>query len=236
VCKESPKLPQITGGTKLVFRVSDLMPALGTLIPRYNAGILTDGEAPSSAPTPAQGKIAFTAQIQDKYDLPKPSLDLYIDKYDPLTNCVKIQGDVFKNEPLGTPPGSNVPPLLSPPVTASDDSDVDGVIDFDFLKMSVYAVKRGGNFICGPDPSLPGSPLSCSLPTAAPDVHPGDQVTFRIQYKIPSGDAEHLVIKDWLPQPVFDVSDPNGDGQSGPTWDFIPTPCMPLPLAQAGAA
>jgi large repetitive protein len=228
VCKEPLKVPQITGGTKLVFQVSNRMNALDSIL-RHNAGILTGGEAPSSAPTPAQGKIVFKAQIQDKYDLPKPSPDLFVDKYDPLTNCVKIQGDLFENQSLGFPPGSNVPPLFSSPATPSpvtvrDDSDVDGIINFDFLKMSVYAVKRGAGFICGPSTSLPGSPSPCPLPQAVPpDVRPGDQVTFRIEYKIPSGDAENLVIQDWLPLPVFDVDDPNGDGATGPTWTFIST-------------
>jgi hypothetical protein len=42
-------------------------------------------------------------------------------------------------------------------------------------------------------------------------VHPGDQVTFRITYTVPSSDAENLTIQDWLPLPIFDVTDPDGD-------------------------
>jgi uncharacterized repeat protein (TIGR01451 family)/fimbrial isopeptide formation D2 family protein len=41
-----------------------------------------------------------------------------------------------------------------------------------------------------------------------PEVEPGDLITFEFEINIPSGDAEDLVLTDYLPQPVFDIDEP----------------------------
>src|SRR2546430_8861388 len=59
-------------------------------------------------------------------------------------------------------------------------------IQTDTIKKTVYAVKRSGTVVCGPS-----GPACSNLPNSPQQVRPGDQVTFRIQKRIPSSDAEH---------------------------------------------
>lgn len=44
------------------------------------------------------------------------------------------------------------------------------------------------------------------------DVGPGDIVTYKIRIIIPTGDAEDLVLTDYLPTPLFEAADPDYDG------------------------
>ena len=128
-----------------------------------------------------------------------------MDKDDPITNCVQITGTVYTNADW---PAKPVPTSVS----IGDDSNSATAIVTDKITKSVYAIKRGGSFVCG------GSSSPCPLPPAAPEVRPGDQVTFRIEYPIPSGDAEALMIEDWLPLPVFDVLDPDDNPITTAPW------------------
>jgi len=206
----------IKGTTNLVFRVSQKMTSLFPSNPRHLAGILTGGWAttPTSS-TPATGQIVFYARIQDQFSFPQnhPG-DPFVDKDDPLANCVEIRGEVFTNV--------NPPQVPAPTgVTARDDSQTLTAIVADLIKKTVYAVKRAGQEICGPTTS------ACP---AKPQVTPGDEVTFRIEKVIPSGDAENLTIQDWLPLPIFDVADPDANGSAGPAWSFTSAACgIPTP-------
>lgn len=191
-----PNCGGVDGGRSLVFQVSTAMQSNSNLFtdPVLKLGILTGGHA--FAPltfTPATGEIVFYAQIQDTFDHPHPG-DKFVDKDDPINNCVSISADIYTNHP--TTPVPRVPQLR-----CADDSATALSIVTDTLKKSVYAIKRG-SFVCGPG-SINGA---CPLPPAAPEVRPGDQVTFRIQKTIPSGDAEQLDIEDWLPLPIFDIA------------------------------
>ncbi|HXF06221.1 MAG TPA: LamG-like jellyroll fold domain-containing protein, partial [Blastocatellia bacterium] len=206
----------IKGGTSLLFRVSQKMTNLFPLNPRHLAGILTGGWATTPTSTVlATGQIVFYAQIQDQFSFPQnhPG-DPFVDKDDPLANCVEIRGEVFTNV--------NPPQLPTPTgVTAQDDSKTLTAIVTDLIKKTVYAVKRAGQEICGPNTS------PCP---AKPQVTPGDEVTFRIEKVIPSSDAENLTIQDWLPLPIFDVADPDADGTAGPAWTFTAAACgIPTP-------
>lgn len=49
---------------------------------------------------------------------------------------------------------------------------------------------------------------------ATPNVEAGDTVTYRITFTVPTGDAENLELKDYLPTPIFSAEDPDAD--SGP--------------------
>jgi fimbrial isopeptide formation D2 family protein/uncharacterized repeat protein (TIGR01451 family) len=51
-------------------------------------------------------------------------------------------------------------------------------------------------------------------------VRPGDTVTYRLLYSIPSGDVEDLKLSDYLPLPVFKAGDPDANGVGGPSWVF----------------
>ena len=61
--------------------------------------------------------------------------------------------------------------------------------------------------------AAPGSPVL---------IKPGDNVTYRITYHLPTGDEENLSFADYLPLPIFSVSDPDGNGTAGPAWSFNP--------------
>jgi uncharacterized repeat protein (TIGR01451 family) len=206
----------IKGTTNLVFMVSQKMTSLFPSNPRHAAGILTGGGAttPTSS-VPATGQIVFYARIQDQFSFPQnhPG-DRFVDKDDPLANCVTIRGEVFTNV--------NPPTIPSPTgVVVTDDSKTITSIVTDVIKKTVYAVKRGGQEICGPNTS------PCP---AKPQVTPGDQVTFRIEKTIPSSDAENLTIQDWLPLPIFDVADPDANGTAGPPMSFSAAACgIPAP-------
>src|SRR5262249_25141862 len=42
---------------------------------------------------------------------------------------------------------------------------------------------------------------------ANPQVAPGDTLTYRLTYNLPTGDVENFRIEDFLPLPIFDVDD-----------------------------
>ena len=146
-----------------------------------------------------------------------------MDKDDPLNNCVSIDGLVYANE---------VKQETVPSVTlgnTTDDSGTQASIAKENPKKTVYAVKRG-NSISSPIICAPTTTPCLNLPGTPQDVHPGDAVTFRIEYPIPSGDAEALTIEDWLPLPIFDVSDPDANSPVGPTWPAAVATC---PIARS---
>jgi large repetitive protein len=221
-----PPCGGVNKGTAMIFRVSTRMGMLpSTSYPRHLLGILTGGHAglPSSS-TPATGQIVFFARIKDQFFFPHPPGDINVDKDDPLNNCVQISANVRQNtnHPV-------IPPVTS--VIARDDSRTAIAIVSDTIKKTVFAVKRtttlgGTTIICGP-----GGPGPCSNSLTAPqEVRPGDQVTFEIQKKIPSSDAEKLTIQDFQPLPVLNVTDPNAGGVLGPAWVFSSAPCtIPSP-------
>jgi uncharacterized repeat protein (TIGR01451 family) len=206
------------GGTKLSFLVSQKMMSLGSSNPTLAAGILTGGLATStSSSTPATGQIVFFVKISDQFAFPQQPGDQFVDKEDPIGNCVVVRGRVM----------TNVNPPALPTSTGAigqDDSSTAISIVGDTLTKSVYAVKRSNalgsfNIVCGP--LALGSPRACSnLPNPPEEVRPGDQVTFRLEKTIPSTDAEMLTVEDWLPRPTFDV---NGS-------TFTGSPCaIPIP-------
>jgi uncharacterized repeat protein (TIGR01451 family)/fimbrial isopeptide formation D2 family protein len=201
----SPSRPP-QGGIVLTFDVSTAMGLIMPLPlrPRLTAGILTGGLAAGSPlMAPAIGKIKFRTKIRDEFrfvsNIISPK-DKYVDKHDPINNCVLIEGSVYDN--VNRPAPINAP--LNIPSTiignANDTSKKDVTIQADKLEKSVYAVKRGTTFVCGP------TTTPCAVPPAAPEVQPGDQVTYRIKKMLPSGDGEDVTIRDWLPLPIFNVA------------------------------
>jgi uncharacterized repeat protein (TIGR01451 family)/fimbrial isopeptide formation D2 family protein len=193
-----------TGGTALTFLVSQKMINLTHPNPRLAAGILTGGFAttPSSS-TPATGQIVFHAEILDSFAVTQQPGDQFVDKEDPLSNCVVIDGKVMTNVNPPTLPTSTG-------MVGHDDSGTTISIVGDTLKKTVYAVKRANsfgifNFVCGP-PSGPGGTSCSNFPNPPQEVRPGDRVTYRLEKTIPSSDAENLKIEDWLPLPTYNVA------------------------------
>lgn len=185
----------VKGGTALNFKVSGRMMTLPGAPARYLAGILTGGLA-STLPFnfAATGRVVFFATIQDTFAFNHPPGEKFVDKDDPLFNCVTIRGTIRKNS---NPP--TIPPVTG--VTAEDGSQTGLSIVTDTIKKTVYAVKRGTKFICEP-----AGPVCSNSPNPPQEIRPGDEVTFRIEKTIPSSDAEKLTIEDWLPLPIFNVA------------------------------
>lgn len=125
---------------------------------------------------PALWKITYTAVIQEEYTDTYPSWDSSVDVGDVLNNIVTIQWNVLDNDTL-TFVG-----------TESDTSDAGVRIDELFFSKSIYAV-NGSTVL--PDPF---------------EMFPWDDVTYRLNYTMPSSDLESLDIVDFLPLPVFNVS------------------------------
>ncbi len=54
-------------------------------------------------------------------------------------------------------------------------------------------------------------------------IRPGDHVTYRLTYALPTSNEEALAFTDYLPLPVFPVEDPDGNGVAGPALVFNDT-------------
>jgi fimbrial isopeptide formation D2 family protein/uncharacterized repeat protein (TIGR01451 family) len=59
------------------------------------------------------------------------------------------------------------------------------------------------------------------------NVSPGDSITFRLSFTIPTGDVEGFVLKDFLPSPLFDVLQPTASGASNFVFDSTPSNSAP---------
>ena len=198
---------------RYTFNISRLMMLQAGPHPRHLAGLLTGGLAslPGST-TPATGTLVFYVRIRDKFSyllsyLPSSGF-IFVDKHDPLVNCVEVRGDLFPNQ--------NAPavPMLPTGITASDDSSTGiRIVGGPFTK-SVYATN---------EMILPaGSP--------PPNLAPGDRVTFRLTKTLPTGDAENVVLRDFPPLPVLRVMDPNNANVTSYPWQppvGIPSPAPP---------
>lgn len=167
---------------RIRFQVSALLALLDPFQPRHLLGILTGGYASQPAATiPATGRIVFQARIDDQYQRQPAALEPFVDKDDPLLNCATATAQVLANV--------NAPALPSSVTgNAADSSAFDFRIVVGQLNKTVFAIN--GNTAVPPQPK----------------VSPGDLVTFRIQYPIPSTDAEALKVVDYSPLPVLPVS------------------------------
>jgi uncharacterized repeat protein (TIGR01451 family) len=206
-----PPLQTPLAGTVVKFDISAAMPTIPMFAaPRLAAGILTGGYAAGTGPpnTAATGVLTFRVKIRDDFQFPVSPGDKYVDKEDPMNDCVRIEANVLQNLPRPSPINTpiNIPGTVV--TTAQDDSAANLMIVGDTLVKTVYEVTRANtlgvfNPVCGP------SGPACSNSLSAPqEVRPGDRVTFRLEKTIPSGDAEKLTVQDFLPLPIFDVNGP----------------------------
>ncbi len=172
------------GTTGLTFRISNELitrgldgKLLGGNVP--NAG--TGGPLPQSAPALNPGTtatITFRTTIQDNFDYNFPSGDASVDQGDTLSNNVSIAGDLLSVADASTPTGQS----------EADTSAAGVVIVKGSLTKSVYAINGNTSF---------GSPVK---------IAPGDTVTYRLTYTLPTSDVEGLAISDFLPLPIFDAT------------------------------
>ncbi len=187
------------GTTTLVFRVSDEIIArgqdgrlIGGCVPTTGTGG-GDPDCGAYDDGPTTGRLVFRTLIQQDFTDDYPSGDPSVDQGDTLDNTVSVSGDVLNTANASTPTGFS-----------EDDSSTAGVsIGRGALTKDIYAVNGSTSF---------------SKPV---EVKPGDTVTFRLTYTLPTGDVENLYLHDYLPMPVFRVNDPDADGTSGPAWTFV---------------
>lgn len=166
-------------------------------------GVLTGGRAIAPDAGPATGTIRFRAEIQDEFACTFPSGDRSVDQGDLLDDAVTIEGEVYDN-------ATQAPQAV--PQFEADGSGAGVSIARGSVSKDIFAVN--------------GAP-----PAATVRVSPGDEVTYRIRYSMPSSDVEDLYFVDYLPLPVFRVTDPDGDGAAGPAWAFDPAPPGGIPAA-----
>ncbi len=182
----NPLTPLSDGSTTVTFQVSNELVTrgldgklVGGNIP--NAG--TGGPPPASAPalfTPGTtGQIKFRAIVQQNFSDNYPSGDASVDQGDRLTNDVTIVGDLLSVADVTTLTGQ----------PEADTSDASFNIVRGALTKSIYAING-----------------STTLPPVV-QLTPGDTLTYRIQYTLPTSDIENLELFDYLPLPIFDATE-----------------------------
>ncbi len=188
------------GKTRIEFRLSD------EIITRGENGRLVggcvdpvNGSNPPDCATYNDGKtegtITFRVIVQEEFTDDYPSSDSSVDQGDSLNNAADVEGRLLDTQSFA-PTGNNV----------TDDSTASFSIGRSDLSKSIYAINSDTN-----------------LPTDASGnimINPGDEVTYRLTYDLPTSDVEELTFADYFPLPVFDVDDPDQDGASGPAWTF----------------
>ncbi|MEW6505265.1 MAG: sortase [Chloroflexota bacterium] len=193
------------GTTTITFRVSD------EIITRGQDGRLIGGCVPPSGTggsDPICGtynnlattaRIVFRTVVQEAFSDTYPSSDASVDQNDILTNAVTVAGRLLSTSDASTPTGD----------TEEDTSGSSLRIPQGTISKSIYA--------------LNGS-TSLSTPVR---VAPGDVLTYRVQYSLPTSDFEDLVITDYLPLPVFDAAE---------VTSFSNAPCTGTGIPLAGQA
>jgi uncharacterized repeat protein (TIGR01451 family)/fimbrial isopeptide formation D2 family protein len=117
--------------------------------------------------------IVYRTIIQDTFDFPSPG-DPSVDHGDVLANAVTAAANLLSVANAVTPTG----------LDEQDGSGAGVTILVGTLTKSIYAVNGNTSF-------------------GSPRLGPGDTVTYRLQYTLPSSDMEPLTITDFLPLPVL---------------------------------
>ncbi|MFQ3670748.1 MAG: hypothetical protein SNJ84_04760, partial [Verrucomicrobiia bacterium] len=190
------------GTTTITFRVSDelIRRALAESItsPDALAGRLLGGGVDPNNPTPGipndltgynngptTGRIIFRTVIQDKFSDDFPSGEASLNSRDALDNSVTITGNV-----LALAPG-----FATSFVGRSDGSGAGVVIVEGELSKSIYAINGSTNL-------APFTDSSGNI-----NLSPGDTITYRLRYEVPSGDLEQFRFTDYLPLPVLSAAE-----------------------------
>lgn len=141
-------------------------------------GILQGGRAIAPDEVEATGTIRFRTVVQDAFTDTYPSGDPSVDQGDELVNEVDIAGTVRDNGSIGD--------VFD---VEEDDSGASLSIQRGTLTKTIYAVNGSTSF------------------SSPPQVAPGDTVTYRLHYTLPTSDIEDLTFVDYLPLPIFDASE-----------------------------
>ena len=123
--------------------------------------------------------IIFHAVVKENFDTYYPSGDESVDQGDVLSDNVTIEGDVISVEDNQSKTGYK----------EADTSATSFQIEKGQVSKYIYAVNNN---------TALSNPLI---------VIPGDTVTYRIKFSMPTPDIEDLVFYDYLPLPVFNASE-----------------------------
>ncbi len=140
------------------------------------------------------GTVTYRTIIQESFSDDFPSGDPSVDQGDTLTNDVSIEGSVLDNSSF-SPTGS----------TEADESSASVGIERGSISKTIYAINGNTSF------------------TPPVQVAPGDSITFRVEFTLPTSDFEEVSFDDFFPLPVFQVDDPDADEVIGPAWTFDST-------------
>ncbi|MFN3741257.1 MAG: isopeptide-forming domain-containing fimbrial protein, partial [Anaerolineales bacterium] len=172
------------GATTIVFDVSQEIidrgqdgRLIGGCVPTTGTGGDPDCSLYNDGPT--TGRIVFRTLIQENFTDTYPSGDPSVDQGDVLGNAVNINGNVLSTSDASTPTGQS----------EADTSAASVQIGRGALTKTIYAVNGSTSF---------SSPVH---------VSPGDTVTYRLRYTLPTSDFEDLVFTDYLPLPVFNATE-----------------------------
>lgn len=131
---------------------------------------------------PTTARIIFRAVVQEEFSDTYPSGDASVDQNDILTNGVTVGGRLLSTSDATTPTGD-------PAYTEEDTSASSLRIPQGVISKSIYAINGSTTF------------------TTPVRIAPGDVVTYRVRYDLPTSDFEDLVITDYLPLPVFNAAE-----------------------------
>ena len=131
--------------------------------------------------------ITYETTIQDAFTDQFPSGDASVDHGDVLDNVVRINAATVLNTANLAPTGA--------PSAAADDSGSGLTIAQGATQKSIYAVT---------DTDTGTVTLN---PPGVPEIRPGDIITFRLRYNMPSTDFEDFSLSDYLPLPVLDANE-----------------------------
>jgi len=196
--------------SELIRRVSEI--AAGLAHDHVLAGRLLGGCVPlAGSANPVCGTedgttvtITFQTVILNNFTDYFPSGDTSVDQGDSLNNNVQVNGNVLRTDTFASQGNLE-----------DDDSAARVTLGRELLAKTIYAVTEsdGVTLVCGPGAAVDPCP-------AAVLVEPGDKVTYRLAYVLPTSNVEDLTFTDYLPLPVFHVSDPDDNGVAGPAWTF----------------
>jgi len=175
----TPNKNPVDGKDEIVFDVSAELDDRGfSPNGRLVGGLVPDGGGALPGTTNfggTTGTITFQARVQNDYDGTVATGDKPLDPGDLLDNTVTISGDLL-----------NVATLM-----ANGQSEADGSYAWTRVPMTQFAKSvYAKNGVVG---SYPASTL----------VPPGDTITYRITFTLPTAEFENLKITDYLPLPTF---------------------------------
>ena len=141
------------------------------------------------------GTITFFTQVLEEFSDEFPSGDPSVDSGDILTNTAIIDGRVL-----------DVDTLLpqSPDQREDDDTQAQLSIGSGQLFKSIFAIN--GVVDAGAASDTDASDGVDGF-TSGVDVSPGDEVTYRLTFDLPVSDVENFTLEDFLPIPIYDVSE-----------------------------